>query len=102
MKKKIIVIGRGVVGTTIAMRLSEQENCDVVVIGERATGQCASLAAQGYLAIKGALIAKEELFSLKMKLSRAFPVFIQELEEKSEKEIPYSRFAYSSKAMAGN
>ncbi|MBC61623.1 MAG: hypothetical protein CMP11_04130 [Zetaproteobacteria bacterium] len=79
-KKKVAIIGQGVVGLFSAYRLSEK-GFQVTVFGEDSLSSCASSAAMGCLCLKGAVQPKDSLFQEKMfgvNYLRSFLFFLQE------------------------
>ena len=83
--KKVIVLGRGVVGASVAWRLAQAGYQVTVVFSERQN--CASFAAHGVLCAQGHIKPRVSLFSEKIKAIEDFPLLLQELEQLSGDKI---------------
>ncbi|MEY2988531.1 MAG: hypothetical protein RJB13_2052 [Pseudomonadota bacterium] len=80
----IIVIGRGVLGLSVAEYLSRQGKGLVVVCSDEQFA-AASSAAAANLSTKGQLFARDPHFELKLKSKADYPSWLEELEQELKK-----------------
>jgi len=84
----VIVIGGGVIGCSIALRLA-QARMRVMVVERGEPGGEASSAAAGMLAPQGEAIELDPFFELCAASRDAYPQFVAEIEELSGEEVGY-------------
>jgi len=86
----VIVIGGGIIGCSIALRLA-QARLRVLVLERAEPGSEASSAAAGMLAPQGEMIEHEAFFELCVASRDLYPSFVAELEELSGLGVGYRR-----------
>jgi len=86
----VIVIGGGIIGTTIALRLA-LAGVKVRVFDRGEPGGEASSAAAGMIAPFGERIEPGPFFDLCLASHRLYPDFVQEIEEWAEARVDYRR-----------
>ena len=93
MKKKITIIGRGIIGLATAFELA-QRGAEVEVMGSANTIGVASYAAVGISSIKGLRVAKDDFFRAKMAGHEQFTEFLRKVSKCSGLEIPIVKGVY--------
>ncbi len=86
----VIVIGGGVIGCSIALRLA-QARISVMVIDRGEPGAEASSAAAGMLAPQGEMVEPSPFFELCAASRDLYPRFVAELEELGNESLGYHR-----------
>jgi glycine oxidase len=84
----VVVIGGGVIGTSIAWYLAEQQQ-RTVLIEKNVPGQEASAAAAGILAVASGRARNGPLYRLKHASQALYPALVRELEERTGIDIEY-------------
>lgn len=91
MSHDVVIVGGGAIGLACAWRTA-QRGMDVCVLERGRPGGGASHAAAGMLApLTEADFDKQELLELSLAAGRAYPVFVEELEEAGGLEVGYRR-----------
>ncbi len=85
-----IVIGGGIIGLSIALRLAEAK-LRVLVLDRQEPGQEASRAAAGMLAPQGEMVTPEPFFQMAMASHRLYPDFVSELEQLTNDAVGWRR-----------
>ncbi len=85
-----IIIGGGLIGCTIALRLA-QARLRVCVIDRGNPGTEASAAAAGMLAPQGETIEPEAFYELCAASRDLYPEFVRQIEERSGEKVDYHR-----------
>jgi glycine oxidase len=86
----VIVIGGGIIGSTIALRLAAA-GLKVSVLDRGEPGAEASSAAAGMIAPFGEKVEPRPFFDLCLASYRLYPGFVQEIEQLSEARMDYRR-----------
>ena len=89
-KRDVLVIGGGLIGCSIALRLA-QAGLRVTVLERGEPGKEASSAAAGMLSPQGEIIEPREFFELCMASRKMYPSFVREVEELSRLKVDYRR-----------
>ena len=84
----VVVIGGGVIGTSIAWYLAGQQQ-RTVLIEKNVPGQEASAAAAGILAVASGRAQRGPLYQLKRASQELYPALVRELEERTGIDIEY-------------
>lgn len=84
----VVVIGGGVIGTSIAWYLAGQQQ-RIVLIEKNVPGQEASAAAAGILAVASGRARNGPLYRLKHASQALYPALVRELEERTGIDIEY-------------
>jgi glycine oxidase len=86
----VVVVGGGIVGSSIALRLAEA-GLSVSVYDRGEPGAEASSAAAGMIAPQGEKTESEAFSALSWESHRLYPEFVAEIEELSGQEVGYRR-----------
>lgn len=87
---EVVVIGGGIIGCSIALRLA-QAKLSVCVLDRGAPGAEASSAAAGMLAPQGETVSPDAFFDLGAASRDLYPNFVAEIEELSGQDVGYRR-----------
>ena len=94
---KIAVIGSGIVGKLVSLRLSDL-GFEVTNIFRKEKAFCASYAAHGVMTVKGNIKARDPVFSLQCKATEGFSDFLLEIERRSLRKISRINGVFESDA----
>jgi glycine oxidase len=84
----VVVIGGGVIGSSIAWYLAEQKQ-QTLLVEKNQPGQEASAAAAGILAVASGRSKRGPMYQLKRASQELYPSLIRELEERTGVDIEY-------------
>jgi len=96
MKQRVVVVGRGIIGLSVAHRLVKAGFKDIVICGLKNNIGFASSAAIGLSTVRGARLSRAPLFEAKLLGHSLFSRWLTEISKDSNSDIPFRLGTFES------